>query len=149
MNLLSCHVSLHSMHSTSVYGLKCSLLRGLRVKALATKQASNLALSSNCFWFPFNFSCTTSFPSLLLCSICFPLPSIFFLKKILKHGKDLINGCWVASTITWRSTSAGTDEPLLCVWSLGITWIIKRKSEKWIVCMEPQAWMVLRRQRRV
>ena len=31
--------------------------------------------SSNFFWFPLNFSCTTSLSSLLLCSICFPLPS--------------------------------------------------------------------------
>ena len=61
--------------------------------AMPSKMASNSALSSNCFWFPLNFSCTTSLSSLLLCSICFPLPSIFFLKKILKHGKDLINGC--------------------------------------------------------
>ena len=35
-SLFSCHVSLHSMHSTSVYGLKLSVLRGTGVKALAT-----------------------------------------------------------------------------------------------------------------
>ena len=61
--------------------------------SILSKMVSNLALSSNCFWLPLNFSCTTSLSSLLLCSICFPLSSNFFLKKIFKHGKDLINGC--------------------------------------------------------
>ena len=36
MNLLPCQVSLQSMHSTSVYGLKLSVLRGVGAKALAT-----------------------------------------------------------------------------------------------------------------
>ena len=35
-SLFLCQVSLHSMHSTSVYGLKLSVLRGTGVKALAT-----------------------------------------------------------------------------------------------------------------
>ena len=36
INLLPCHVSSHSMHSTSVYGLKLSILRGTGEKTLAT-----------------------------------------------------------------------------------------------------------------
>ena len=35
-SLFPCHVSLHSMHSTSVYGLKLSVLRDTGVKAVAT-----------------------------------------------------------------------------------------------------------------
>ena len=61
--------------------------------SILSKKVFNSALSSNYFWFPVNFSCTTSLCNLLLCSICFPLSSNFFLKKIFKHGKDLINGC--------------------------------------------------------
>ena len=36
INLLPCHVSSHSMHSTSVYALKLSVLRGTGGKALVT-----------------------------------------------------------------------------------------------------------------
>ena len=36
INLLPCQVLLHSMHITSLYGLKLSVLRGVGAKALAT-----------------------------------------------------------------------------------------------------------------
>ena len=75
-----CHFQIHCLPSWESF-LICD-----KFGAMLSKMASNSA-------FPLNFSCTTSLSSLLLCSICFPLPSIFFLKKILKNGKDLINGC--------------------------------------------------------
>ena len=48
-----------------------------------SKMASNSTLSSNFFWFPLNFSYTTSLSNLLLCSICFSFSSNFFSKTSL------------------------------------------------------------------
>ena len=51
--------------------------------SMLSKMASNTTLSSNFFWFPLNFSYTTSLSNLLLCSICFSFSSNFFSKKSL------------------------------------------------------------------
>ena len=55
--------------------------------SMLSKMASKSALSSNCFWLPLNFSCTTSLSILLLCSICFPLYSNVFSRKSLNMEK--------------------------------------------------------------